>query len=46
MTEQDGIQKFKDALISKYGYPEQSIKTNIKLDSHIFDLVVQKAPYI
>ena len=42
MTEQDFVEKFVADLVSVYGYPKETIKRNVQIDIHRYDVLIQK----
>lgn len=42
MTDQEMTKKFMADLISKYGYPEESVKSEVRIGSNVFDVAIQK----
>jgi hypothetical protein len=42
MTEQEMAQKFMADLVSKYGYPIESVKSEVRIGANVFDVAIQK----
>lgn len=42
MTEQEMKKRFMTDLVSKYGYPKESVKSEVRIGSHVFDVAIQK----
>lgn len=42
MTDQEIKKKFVTDLVSKYGYPEESVKSDVRIGSNVFDVAIQK----
>ena len=42
MTEQEMKKNFMSDLVSKYGYPEESVKSDVRISSNVFDVAIQK----
>lgn len=42
MTEQEKKKRFIADLVSKYGYPEESVKSDIRIGYNVFDVAIQK----
>ena len=42
MTEQEKKKRFIADLVSKYGYPKESVKSDIRIGSNVYDVAIQK----
>lgn len=42
MTEQEKKKRFIADLVSKYGYPEESVKSEVRIGPNVFDVAIQK----
>ena len=42
MTEQEMKKNFMSDLVSKYGYPEESVKSDVRISSNVFDVAIPK----
>ena len=42
MTDQEMTRKFVSDLVSKYGYPEECVKSDVRIGSNVYDVAIQK----